>query len=491
MNDRSAPQRRMYRLSPLDRTGVFLGLELEQLVVAGVGALAGSTAMVALSVPGGIALAVAIGAVAVARIRGRPLLHLLPRLVRHARRRGRARTTTRPVPLTASTRRRRTKQEFGIWAQELLDIDPADLDVDLHGRLAVVKDRRNGALSVTMRVTGRQFGLADTDEQDAQVMAWGDVLHGFVSERPTIEVVRWSEWVAPSGIAEHLAWLDENLADDPIPDVLDAYRRLLAHAGPMSTRHEVLLSISTHPDLVPRRRDEDHDRTVTATPLHEARLLVRRLADARLDATVLDATELTRAVRIRLDPTIRTRLDRLHSTLGAELAMAHTPMATTETLTHYRADASFHRSFSVEAWPRTDVPSDWLRPLLLHSAAVRTVSVFLRPVARSRSQRHITAEAVKIEADVAHRHQHGHRISAHHHRAEQAIIEAEEELVAGYVEYRYGAAVTVTAPSLDELDRACADIVQVAAGCGIELEALYGQHEEAVAATLPTTAGMR
>ncbi len=54
-----------------------------------------------------------------------------------------------------------------------------------------------------------------------------------------------------------------------------------------------------------------------------------------------------------------------------------------------------------------------------------------------------------------------------------------------------GAAVTVTAPSLDELDRACADIVQVAAGCGIELEALYGQHEEAVAATLPTAAGMR
>ena len=57
----TSTERRLYRLAPVDKTGVFLGLSLVQLVVAGAGALAGSVVMVVASVPIGLALAIAAG----------------------------------------------------------------------------------------------------------------------------------------------------------------------------------------------------------------------------------------------------------------------------------------------------------------------------------------------------------------------------------------------------------------------------------------------
>ena len=53
-----AKERRLFRLSPVDKTGVFLGLSILQLLVAGCGAITGSIVMVFVSVPIGIGVAV-------------------------------------------------------------------------------------------------------------------------------------------------------------------------------------------------------------------------------------------------------------------------------------------------------------------------------------------------------------------------------------------------------------------------------------------------
>ena len=122
---------------------------------------------------------------------------------------------------------------------------------------------------------------------------------------------------------------------------------------------------------------------------------------------------------------------------------------------------------------------------MLHSTAVRTIGVFFEPVPRSKSQRNITAQATKIEADVAHRDEKGFRVGAWHRRAAQAVKEREEELVAGYSELTFTAVVNVTAADIDELDRSCSDIVQIAASAGIELRPLHGRHDQALHALLP------
>ncbi len=194
-------------------------------------------------------------------------------------------------------------------------------------------------------------------------------------------------------------------------------------------------------------------------------------------------------MRLRLDPTVRATLDRRHRTLGSDaghITPANaTPLAIRNDWTSCTVDGSVHRCFTAAEWPRLDVPGDWLRPLLLHSTSVRTIGVFFEPVPRSKSQRNITAQATKIEADVAHRNEKGFRVGAWHRRAAQAIKEREEEIVAGYSELTFTAIVAVTAPDTDELDRSCTDLTQIAASVGIELRPLHGRHDQALLSVLP------
>ena len=484
-----AVERRLYRLAPVDKTGVFLGLSLIQLIVAGTGALVGSVVMVVASVPIGLAIAVTIGGLGLARITGEPLLAQLPMITRHATSGRNTRTYHPTLPLLGPVEN--PKKTPPLWRQQITAVNPADHGVDLHGPVAVVIDRKAGLYATTLRIAGRQFGLLEPDEQDYQLANWGNVLQGFVNERPVITAVRWCEWAAPSGIEEQRDWLDAHKADQPIPDALASYERLLAEAGPIATRHEVLLTISTHTNrVVTQKRHQRNRRAATIeTLLTETRQLQHRLAAAGLTAKVLDPNEQTRAMRLRLDPTSRAALERRQRSLGNDAGATSIanalPLATNSTWTTYTVDSSHHRAFWVSEWPRLDVPGDWLRPLLLHSTAVRTIGVFFTPVPRSKSQRHITAQATKIEADVAHRNEKGYRVGAWHRRAAQAVKEREEELVAGYTELAFTAIINVTAPDLDELDRSCADLVQIAAAAGVELRPLHGRHADALAAVLP------
>ena len=68
--------------------------------------------------------------------------------------------------------------------------------------------------------------------------------------------------------------------------------------------------------------------------------------------------------------------------------------------------------------------------------------------------------------------------------------EREEELVAGFAELAYAGVVDVCAPDADALERACADVVQAAAACGIELRPLDRRHDQGAAACLPLAYGL-
>ncbi len=485
----ASTERRLYRLAPVDKTGVFLGLSLIQLIVAGTGALVGSVVMVVGSVPIGLAITVSIGGLGLARLTGEPVLAQILTLIQHAFGGRDARVHHPTLPLLGPVEN--PKKTPALWQQTITPVNPVDYGVDLPGPVAIVIDRKAGLYAMTLRIAGRQFGLLEPDEQDYQLANWGNVLQGFVTERPVITSVRWCEWAAPSGIEEQRDWLDAHKADQPIPDALDSYERLLAEAGPIATRHEVLLTISTHTNRVTIQKRHRRDRSAATIEalLTETRQLQQRLTSAGLTAKVLDPTEQTRAMRLRLDPTSRSTIERRQRSLGNDAGATSNnnalPLATNTTWTTYTVDSSHHRAYWVTEWPRLDVPGDWLRPLLLHSTAVRTIGVFLTPVPRSKSQRHITAQATKIEADVAHRNEKGHRVGAWHRRAAQAVKEREEELVAGYTELAFTAIVNVTAPDIDELDRSCADLVQIAAAAGIELRPLHGRHADALAAVLP------
>ncbi|MGY6501055.1 MAG: hypothetical protein ACXIVQ_09225, partial [Acidimicrobiales bacterium] len=62
---------------------------------------------------------------------------------------------------------------------------------------------------------------------------------------------------------------------------------------------------------------------------------------------------------------------------------------------------------------------------------------------------------MKLESDAQTREDKGRRVDAGHRRASQALLDWEEELVAGCAEMGHPALVSVAAPDLDQLDDDC------------------------------------
>jgi hypothetical protein len=275
-----------------------------------------------------------------------------------------------------------------------------------------------------------------------------------------------------------------------------SYRQLLRTTAPVATRHEVLVTVVIAGGKV-KARTGSADRKAAAmeTLVSEMLMLRMRLERAGLAASLpLSPCELARALRVRLDPTVIPTLDRRGRSLGDRAGLVEPadggPLAATGTWTHWQVDGSFHRSFYFREWPRSEVGATWMSDLLLYGKAVRTVVVSYQPVPPRVSQRAITRQAAKLESDAEHRRKTGFRVGAHHRRAALAVEEREEELVAGFSEFEFAGLISVAAPSAAELERACADLVQVSAGCAIELRPLDGRQAEGVGACLPLARGV-
>jgi hypothetical protein len=484
---------RRYRLDPQDRTGWMYGLAGPQLITLGLGIVVSVLLMQGGAPLGAAAPVMAVCAVlALVRIGGRSVLEWVPLVWRWVRSGG-GKGQLWLAPLTGAN---------------LAEVATPPLPPPLDGQvilvagedsvapIAVVHDENADTYAATLRVTGRQFALVERGEQENLLAMWGDALAPFCQERGPVVEVRWSEWAAPAGMEEQHAYLAEHMIDDPHDPAVVSYRQLLRTSAPVATRHEVLVTVVVSGGRV-KARAAGADRRAVAieTLVNEVRLLRMRLERSGLSASApLTPHEVARALRVRLDPTVIPTLDRRGRSLGDRAGLVEPadggPLAAKVTWKHWQVDGSFHRAFYFREWPRSEVGATWMSDLLLYGDAVRTIAVSYQPVPPRVSQRTITRQAAKLESDAEHRRKTGFRVGAHHRRAAEAVEEREEELVAGFAEFEFAGLVTVTAATEAGLEKACADIVQVSAGCKVELRPLDGRQAEGVGACLPLARGV-
>lgn len=485
---------RMYRLHPPDRTGWMLGLDGPQVLTIGMAAVGAAVALSAGAPPALAILMLAAGVVGgMARVGGNPVLAQLPNLLRWIRLH-RERSWLATLPLLGD----QPQLPPALSGQRILAIDGASYGYPARlSPVAVVDDARSGLVAATFRVAGRQFSLLEPEDQDRFVGFWGDALGGFCRERSPVAQIRWCEWAAPAGIEEHRAWMAAHTdPGDATAAAAVSYEGLISTAGPLATRHETLVTIAVDRRRVPVERRHNRDRTAAAieTLLGETRLFAARLEAAGLTVTgPLAPGEVARALRSRLDPRTAQHIDVRARTLGEAVAVTPAnagPLAASLSWKRWSVDGAHHRAFLVADWPRTEVPAAWLAPLLLATGAVRSICVTHEPVAPSASRRAIARHAAKVETDMAQRAEKGFRVGALHHRTAAAIAERESELVAGYGEVTYAGIVAIAAPTVEQLERDSADLVQTAASVGIDLRPLNGRHDQAVAVTLPLARGL-
>jgi len=484
---------RTYRLAPQDRTGVWMGLTAGQLAVSLVGVLGGIVLLNArVKAPIGIAvMALGVG-VAVARWGGRPLVEGIPDLWRIARQ------LVRPSKARWFAELDPTRIQLPglLGRQEISAVDRTVFGQAGHAEpVGVAHDRRTGLWVATLRVEGRQFTLASPEDQERMLALWGDALAPFSRERSPVAWVRWSEWAAPAGIEAQRAWFSEHVAVDANDPARQSYEQLLAQAGPLATRHEVLVTVAVDQRRCHQRKGIKPAEAAIETLGGEIRLFAGRLQGAGLTVSgPLSPRQLARAVAVRFDPSRITALDtrgrRLGERAGLVAPEAMAPLNSEAAAKHWRTDDTYHRGFWVSEWPRSEVGPEWLAQLMLFAGHVRNVSVFLEPVAPSVSRRAIERQAAKLDSDADQRTRTGFRVGAAHRRQREAVEERESELVAGYAEQSYSGLVDISARTIDELDEASAELTQAAASCGIELRPLHWRHDHAAAACLPLAWGL-
>lgn len=493
MDRRDAPvgldrEDRTYRLEPLDPSGIFLGLGAVQCVFLGGGitsAVVGLTA--GLPLPIAVVPLLVAAAASFARVGGQVVWEWIPLGATWAwTRLRRGRSWTAPLPLLPAADGTKIALPPCLAGLEVTEV-PWRARFDA----GVVRDTVRNTLTALIRVSGPQFVVEPRPEQERLLAGWGDVLNQFATERGVVTHLGWSDLARPSGMHEHLAWLADQPKAAVDSEAADSYRELVEVGTAAATTHDVVVTITVARDRLGRRRNSETDpedllqRAITSS----VDALLRGLRAAGLTASdPLDVAELQRLLRSRIDPTTatsRTGTGRLVDRLRLVTEASSGPLATETTWSALRVDGAWHRTYWVACWPRLAVPPSWMEPFLSGGGITRTMTVTLLPVSTWQSRRRIERDLVKHESDAATKEEKGRRVDARHRRATQALLDREEELVAGYAEMAYVGLVTVSASSAEELDEHCEITEQLAREAGMELRSLDGRQDLAWAAALP------
>jgi hypothetical protein len=341
--------------------------------------------------------------------------------------------------------------------------------------MGVVHDRSARTLTAALSLCGRSFALLGPDEQDRRVGSWSSVLASLAREGSPVHRL---QWVAAS-FPDDGRGVHAYLAAEAVADVGSAsaasYEALLADMDSHACAHDVVLAVQV--------RATKTVEVGCATLAREVGSLARQLADADVQVeSVLRAEDLAHQL-------LRTYEAHAPSAPAASSSDPW-PMAMEETWSSVRVDGMVHATFWVAEWPRIEVRSDFLAPLLLGSAR-STFSVVMEPFGSDAAVRKVESSRTADLADAELRRRGGFVSTARHARESEVLARREAELAEGHASFRYAGFVTISAASEEELATAC-DTVQHAAGQSrLALRRLYGDQASAYTCTLPLCRGLR
>ena len=456
-----------YRFGPRERGGSLAGWRPGQILTVAVGLVIGVLVLRGEPNVAGVAAAVCVlvlyGAMATVPVSGRTGDEWLPVVVCWAARRsrvpgGRAMGALRGVRLL-----RAGWQDMG-----------------------VVHDRSGRTLTAAVSLRGRSFALLGPDEQDRRVGAWSSVLASLAREGSPVHRVQWVAASFPDDGRGVHAYLTAEAVADAASASSASYEALLADIDSYACAHDVVLAVQV-------RLTKSVD-VGCATLAREVGSLTRLLADADVHVeSVLSAEELAHQLLRTYEPGVPSAARASASasaTASGGSAEDPWPMAMEETWSSVRVDGMVHATFWVAEWPRIEVRSDFLAPLLLGSAR-STFAVVMEPLGSDAAVRKVEASRTADLADSELRRRGGFVSTARHARESEVLARRESELAEGHASFRYAGFVTISAANEEDLATAC-DTVQHAAGQSrLALRRVYGDQASAYTCTLPLCRGLR
>jgi hypothetical protein len=330
---------------------------------------------------------------------------------------------------------------------------------------------------------GSGFALAPPDEQRQRIGAWSRVLASFARDRVPVHRVQWIARSVPHDGAPERLHFDEAAVADRRSRESRSYRDLLADGCRGLTTHDVHVAVS-----VRSARDagavlrQAPGREVAEALADQAASLERRLADAGAHVDgVLSPPALARLLSRSL------AADESDPAVSGE---SWRPAVEEESWSAFRTDAAWHATHWIAEWPRIDVAGDFLVPLLVRSAASRSVSLTMEPVPLARAIRDVERSRTSGAADAELRQRHGFGVTARTRREQEGVLRREAELADGHASFRVSGYVTVSAGDAGELESAAAEAEHAAATTGLDLRRLFGEQAVGFTYTLPCGRGL-
>jgi hypothetical protein len=424
--------------------------------------------------------------------RGRIVTEWLPIAVAYGRARRAGRTDYRsPAPRLGTAAAGRVLLPAEIGPVEFLGHPHAG------GLLGVAVDRRAGLYAGVLEVDSPSFLLEDTPRQEELLARWGAVLARLGQSGTDVHRLQWVVRTVPddgNGIRTYLRRAQAHDLDQA-GAVIRSYLELVRMSGPASSEHTTLLVVQVSSRRSGRaiRAAGGGDHGACAVLAEAMAALAEGLDGCDVGVRrLLGVRQYQGMIRTGVDPDALADLNvlaNLHP--GREWGSdAPWPYATQERWGYYRtADRAWHRSFDL-VLPMTEVPGDWFVPLMLEGEVSRTVSMTLKGVPRQEANREVRRALTHLQAEEQRKRQLGQLHTAEDDKRQTAADRRMRELADGHAVLVCAVTVTVTAPDLAALDRACRSVEHVAGQSYCELRLLEGQQAAAFTWTLPLARGL-
>jgi hypothetical protein len=418
-----------------------------------------------------------------------PAPEIAPRTRRRSaanvRPRGRAPHPQRSPRISADDRRRRklrTRAVESATPEQLppelgrLRFEATTLDGSEAGVLAERVGRRRLLTAVVSVTGGDRFVFSGPDEQAAQISQWGEVLKSMAAEGPGLRRLQWVERATPQPSTVQSDWSTAAM-DQVSTEEWDDYQSLHASIGTAAIHHDVYLGAQVETET------SGADALSEATS--ELAQLCEHLVAIGLRPRVLSRRGVAAVLRQWADPTTAERL-----ALWGEGSIPTTQAGPASRLVGYdtvRTDGYVHRVGQIAAWPRIDVGTEWMYPLLATAVpgSVRTVSMHLEAVSTEQAFAEVRDARTTGGMAQRKRDEKGIITTEEEERRVDEARSRERELTRGFRQHRIAGLVMVSSPAEETAARAWRFAERKATECHLDLRELHARGHEGWAATLP------
>ncbi|GHJ45918.1 lipoprotein [Catellatospora sp. TT07R-123] len=357
------------------------------------------------------------------------------------------------------------------------------------GPLAIAYHRLDRTYTAVAKVRYSGISLVDSGRRDQRVAGWGALLAGLCVQGNQIVRVQALQRIVPESGAALRRWHNDHITAGAPEQAVAVTAGLLSTATLATSQREAYLSFT-----LDERRASAAIKSAGGGSAAAAAVLTRHLramaasiagADLQIESW-LSPRDLAEVIRTAFDPHAGRHLSERRANAaaigadglpaGVDPAMAG-PAAAESKPDAYAHDGAHSVTYWVHDWPRSQVYSTVLAPLLGEGAHRRAFSLHIEPLGPREASREVMGERTKRSVAVGMR-QRTKQIVPEHERVALQRAEAQDaELAAGHGLVRFTGYVTLTVTEPGQLEDACAALEADAAAARIEIRRMWYAHD--------------